>query len=126
MPARLVALAGGPDILMDRAQILVGRDRFCDARLVSLRVSRRHCLLTEVAGAVWVRDLGSTNGIWINGRRTVSGWLRPGDLLTIAHIRYRLEEIETVCASRADSSGRLEEGSSSLADLAGTALHEQS
>ena len=38
-----------------------------------------------------VRDLGSTNGIRINGQRVESGRVRPGDELSIAHIRYRLE-----------------------------------
>jgi len=39
-----------------------------------------------------VRDLGSTNGIRINGQRVQIGRLRPGDELSIAHIRYRLEK----------------------------------
>jgi pSer/pThr/pTyr-binding forkhead associated (FHA) protein len=38
-----------------------------------------------------VRDLGSTNGIRVNGMRVKTGRLRPGDELSIAHIRYRLE-----------------------------------
>jgi hypothetical protein len=40
---------------------------------------------------VVVRDLGSTNGIRINGMRVETGSLRPGDELSIAHFRYRLE-----------------------------------
>jgi pSer/pThr/pTyr-binding forkhead associated (FHA) protein len=40
---------------------------------------------------VVVRDLGSTNGIRINGMRVETGRLRPGDELSIAHFRYRLE-----------------------------------
>ena len=39
-----------------------------------------------------MRDLGSTNGIRINGQRVQIGRLRPGDELSIAHIRYRLEK----------------------------------
>jgi pSer/pThr/pTyr-binding forkhead associated (FHA) protein len=37
-----------------------------------------------------VRDLGSTNGTWINGFRVEKGRLRPGDVMAIAQIRYRL------------------------------------
>jgi hypothetical protein len=40
---------------------------------------------------VVVRDLGSTNGIRINGTRVETGSLRPGDELSIAHFRYRLK-----------------------------------
>jgi len=71
--------------------IVVGRHPQCEARLDSLRVSRHHCCMTSDHGEVIVRDLGSTNGIRINGQRVESGRLRPGDELSIAHIRYRLD-----------------------------------
>ena len=48
--------------------------------------------MTQEGGEVVVRDLGSTNGIRINGQRVEIGRLRPGDELSIAHIRYRLEK----------------------------------
>jgi hypothetical protein len=47
--------------------------------------------MTSDHGEVVVRDLGSTNGIRINGQRVEMGRLRPGDELSIAHIRYRLD-----------------------------------
>jgi len=91
MPARLVALDEGLDIPLDRTMVVVGRHPQCDARLDSLRVSRHHCCMTQDNGEVVVRDLGSTNGIRINGHRVEIGRLRPGDELSIAHVRYRLE-----------------------------------
>ena len=48
--------------------------------------------MTQGGGEVVVRDLGSTNGIRINGQRIEIGRLRPGDELSIAQIRYRLEQ----------------------------------
>lgn len=94
MPTRLVALSEGADIPLDRAMLVVGRHPHCDARLDSIRVSRRHCCMTQDSGEVIVRDLGSTNGIRINGQRVEMGRLRPGDELSIAHLRYRLEVAE--------------------------------
>ena len=91
MPSRLVALDEGPDITLDRTIVVVGRHPACETRLDSLRVSRHHCCMTHENGEVVVRDLGSTNGIRINGQRVEMGRLRPGDELSIAHIRYRLE-----------------------------------
>jgi len=88
---RLVALDEGPDIVLDRAMVVVGRHPQCDARLDSLRISRHHCCMTQDQNDVVVRDLGSTNGIRINGQRVEVGRLRPGDELSIAHIRYRLD-----------------------------------
>jgi len=92
MTARLVALDEGPDIPLDRTMVVVGRHPQCDARLDSLRVSRHHCCMTQDHDEVVVRDLGSTNGIRINGQRVEMGRLRPGDELSIAHIRFRLED----------------------------------
>jgi hypothetical protein len=91
MTARLVAVDEGPDIVLDRAMVVVGRHPACDARLDSLRVSRHHCCMMQESGEVVVRDLGSTNGIRINGQRVEMGRLKPGDELSIAHIRYRLD-----------------------------------
>jgi hypothetical protein len=91
MAVRLVALDEGPDIVLDRAMVVVGRHPQCDARLDSLRISRHHCCMTQDQNDVVVRDLGSTNGIRINGQRVEVGRLRPGDELSIAHIRYRLD-----------------------------------
>ena len=91
MPSRLVAIDEGSDIPLDRTMVVVGRHPQCDARLDSLRVSRHHCCMTQDKDELVVRDLGSTNGIRINGHRVESGRLRPGDELSIAHIRFRLD-----------------------------------
>jgi pSer/pThr/pTyr-binding forkhead associated (FHA) protein len=91
MSSRFVAIDEGPDITLDRAMVVVGRHPNCDTRLNSLRVSRHHCCMTREDDQVVVRDLGSANGIRINGMRVDTGRLRPGDELSIAHIRYRLE-----------------------------------
>ncbi len=91
MPARLVALDDATDIPLVRAMMVVGRHPLCDVRLDSLRISRHHCCMTQDKDELIVRDLGSTNGIRINGERVDRGRLRSGDELSIAHIRYRLE-----------------------------------
>jgi pSer/pThr/pTyr-binding forkhead associated (FHA) protein len=93
MPAFLRALNGGPDILVDETTpIVVGRDPLCDARITCNRVSRQHCAIGVVDGEVAVRDLGSTNGTLINGHLVISGRLHPGDILSLAGFRYRLEK----------------------------------
>ena len=107
MPARLVALDEGCDIPLDRAMVVVGRHPQCDARLDSLRVSRHHCCMTVDHGEVIVRDLGSTNGIRINGQRVEFGRLRPNDELAIAHIRYRLDNGQGHEATVADNGGAI-------------------
>jgi pSer/pThr/pTyr-binding forkhead associated (FHA) protein len=91
MSSRFIAIDEAPDITLDRAMVVVGRHPNCDTRLDSARVSRHHCCMTREDDQVVVRDLGSTNGIRINGKRVVTARVRPGDELSIAHFRYRLE-----------------------------------
>ena len=105
MTARRVALDEGQDIVLDRAMVVVGRHPACDARLDSLRVSRHHCCMMQENGEVVVRDLGSTNGIRINGQRVEMGRLKPGDELSIAHIRYRLDNGQAHDQTLADPVG---------------------
>ncbi|HEV3168049.1 MAG TPA: FHA domain-containing protein [Isosphaeraceae bacterium] len=124
MTLRLVTLAGRPEIHVGRVLVAVGRHPHCDAQIVSPRVSRWHCCLAEVDGELWVRDLGSTNGIWINGLRVTFGTVKPGDVLAIAHIRYRLEDAVEDRAGGADPAGRPGAGSLLLADLHGTDLYD--
>ena len=126
IPARLTALDGGPNLVLDHPLVLVGRHPDCDVRLCSIRVSRRHCCLTAVDGVVVVRDLGSTNGTSINGRRVEAGRLRPGDELAIANLRYRLEPGPANRAGTADSRSGPGADGASLADPPGTSLFDES
>jgi pSer/pThr/pTyr-binding forkhead associated (FHA) protein len=90
MPATLVALSEGPNILLDKPILLLGRHPECDIQIDSRKVSRRHCCIAQVADYLVVRDLGSTNGIRINGIRALEGRLKTGDELTIGSYRYQV------------------------------------
>ncbi len=87
----LVALDGSREIVVGRTPLVIGRHPRCDVWLSSIEVSRHHCCMTTVEGEVVVRDLGSSNGLQINGRRVWSGRLKPGDTLSIAHLSFRVE-----------------------------------
>ncbi|MHB1426108.1 MAG: FHA domain-containing protein [Gemmataceae bacterium] len=90
MPAQLVALDEGPSILLDKPILLLGRHPECDIQIESRKVSRRHCCVAQVSDYLVVRDLGSTNGIRINGLRVLEGRLTAGDELTIGNFRYKV------------------------------------
>jgi hypothetical protein len=90
MPAQLVALTDGPNILLDKPILLLGRHPEADIQLNSRKVSRRHCCIAQVNTYLVVRDLGSTNGIRINGVRVLEGRLKPGDELTVGNFRYQV------------------------------------
>jgi pSer/pThr/pTyr-binding forkhead associated (FHA) protein len=87
---QLVALTEGPNILLDKPIMLFGRTDECDIQIHSRKISRRHCCLAQVNDYLVVRDLGSTNGIRVNGAKVFEGRLRPGDELTIGNHRYQV------------------------------------
>jgi predicted component of type VI protein secretion system len=88
MPVQLVGLTEGLKIIVDKPILLIGRDPECDIQFDSRKISRRHCCVAQVGDQLVVRDLGSTNGIRINGIRVVEGHLTEGDELTVGNHRY--------------------------------------
>ncbi|MBC9713043.1 FHA domain-containing protein [Streptomyces sp. TRM66268-LWL] len=69
----------------------IGRDPACGLRLSHETVSRSHAELV-LQGGIWVlRDLGSTNGTSVNGRRVVGATVvREGDHIAFGSMRFRL------------------------------------
>jgi pSer/pThr/pTyr-binding forkhead associated (FHA) protein len=94
----LFALTVGPDIPVESV-VVIGRDPQCDVLLSSLHVSRHHCILREEGGDIMLRDLGSANGTWVNGRRVSRARLVPGDEIAIAHLRYQFRDPSAPVAS---------------------------
>src|SRR5215213_4302425 len=90
MSVQLIALSEGPSIPLDKPIILIGRHQECDIQIPSRKISRRHCCVAQVGDHLVVRDLGSTNGVRINGIKVVEGNLQPGDELMIGNVRYQL------------------------------------
>jgi pSer/pThr/pTyr-binding forkhead associated (FHA) protein len=90
MPAHLLSLTDGPSVQIDKPIMLFGRHEECDIQLNSKKVSRRHCVLAQVNEVLLIRDLGSTNGVRINGERVDEGTLRPGDEVQIGNFRYQV------------------------------------
>jgi pSer/pThr/pTyr-binding forkhead associated (FHA) protein len=70
---------------------LIGRSEECDVFLVDPSVSRTHAIVEIVAGEPKVRDLGSTNGTFVNGARIESSALRSGDELRFGNTEMRFE-----------------------------------
>jgi hypothetical protein len=64
-------------------RVLIGRSRECDVVLSDPNTSRRHAEVRREGGGWAVVDLGSTNGIKVNGRRVDQAALEPGDRITL-------------------------------------------
>jgi adenylate cyclase len=95
------------EVPLDRDEITIGRDLSADLVISDASVSRRHALLTWVAGRWLLQDLDSTNGTRVNDQRVQPGpaGARPagdGDVLTLGVVRaeLRLEATERLLLTR--------------------------
>ena len=79
-----------------------GRHDECQLRIKSSEVSRRHCQFFEKNGMLLVKDMGSSNGTFLNGKK-IEGQrvLEPGDELTIGPVKLRVEKVGQPAASKA-------------------------
>jgi Protein of unknown function (DUF3662)/Inner membrane component of T3SS, cytoplasmic domain len=66
-----------------QGRIVIGRSRDCDIQLADANVSRRHAELRQEGASYWIVDLGSTNGVEVNGKRVKRAKLRSGDTITV-------------------------------------------
>jgi adenylate cyclase len=97
---QLVPCGGGKPILLNKEALIVGRQPGCDIVLPDPAVSSRHCRLERKNGLWFVHDLGSRNGVRVNGVRCQSECLPPGVMLWIAGARFRVV-YETAAETRA-------------------------
>ena len=73
------------------ATVVIGRAQGADVRIEKDCISRNHCEITSINGTLWVRDLGSTNGLFVNGFHETQSHLMPGDRLTLGEASFRVE-----------------------------------
>jgi len=75
--------ADGKQHRIDKGSVVIGRSKDCDIRLADPNVSRRHAELRHEGSAYWILDLGSTNGLTVNGRRQQRAQLNNEDRITV-------------------------------------------
>ncbi len=93
MAVYLIPVDRGRPIVLDKAVVFIGRHPECDVILkASRKVSRKHCCLAQVESRIVIRDLGSMNGIRLNGRRVKKeATVKLGDEITIGDVSYILK-----------------------------------
>ena len=99
---RLVVLAPeairGRQIELAADYLTVGREPTCDVRLDDPHVSRTHAALERRGGTVYLQDLGSSGGTFVNGNPAKSVALHQGDVVAFATVRARFEAAPPVTA----------------------------
>ena len=84
--AYLICKASGGntiDFALPSKPITVGRSSQADLLIPDERVSRIHCGLRSEGGSFIIKDLGSTNGTWVNDRRIQEARLKLGDSIRV-------------------------------------------
>lgn len=86
----LVPCGGGAPFPLRKPNLLVGRSSSCDITLPFPKVSGKHCQLEFKDGFWHVRDLGSSNGVRVDGVAQTYQSMKPGAILSIAEHRYEV------------------------------------
>jgi hypothetical protein len=108
MIVKMIVASGksaGRSIAIKRNKLLIGRAEQCDVRPLSEEVSRRHCAITVGPTEVWVEDLGSRNGTFVNGTKiTERTKVVDGDIVRVASL-----ELKVSCTAPAPQAGGSED-----------------
>lgn len=74
-----------------RGKLTIGRDSDCDLVLDEPEMSRRHASIENHGDVIYLRDLGSSNGTFVNGVQVRDAVLHPDDQIAFDHNRFLLE-----------------------------------
>ncbi|HJU90861.1 MAG TPA: adenylate/guanylate cyclase domain-containing protein [Gemmatimonadaceae bacterium] len=97
MPFKLISADNQQSFdLHDGPVFVVGRALNSDIPLLDPTISRRHAELSCDSDALELRDLGSSNGTFVNGARVEQGRARVGDTVTFGKVSFRLTEAPPV------------------------------
>src|ERR1700743_1398187 len=115
---------GGEFPIATDKQILVGRARDLDRVLVEDMVSRKHARIAMQGDQIWIEDLGSTNGTFVNGEKIKRARLKEGDRVLIGTSSLKViagegardsteakRDLENVAAARRTTQARTMSGS---------------
>ncbi len=109
MIVKLTAATGSPSVLVTGGRpFTVGRVASCDLAVQDPTVSRRHAEL-ELAGAgVRVRDVGSTNGTYLDGERIIDALATPGSRVAFGKVDFEVQIQEPTTSEEFVGEGSLD------------------
>jgi len=96
--------------------LVVGRAPASDIPVIDPTISRRHAEVESNDNRVIVRDLGSSNGTFLNGTRVDSAVVAVGDTVTFGKVGFKLQQVATPLP-REDTQRRSPTGSTIVRQL---------
>jgi pSer/pThr/pTyr-binding forkhead associated (FHA) protein len=76
------------DFPISDEKTILGRRQDCHLRIPTKDVSRQHCVLLVKGKTLAVKDLGSSNGTFINSKRIAEAKLKAGDRLRLGPVTF--------------------------------------
>jgi len=96
---KLISTTGDQTIdLTEGRVVVVGRAVTSDLPIYDPTVSRRHAEVTLVNGHVSVRDVGSSNGTYINGTQVTQSTAGDGDIVTFGKVAFKVHQVTAATA----------------------------
>jgi len=124
MPFKLISDAGGQAYELPLGQTLVlGRASSSDIPVFDPTISRRHAEISATATSVKVKDLGSSNGTFVNTAQVTEGSVNDGDVVMFGKVPFRVAFIEPVAPAPAPE-GAAPRASGATARPSSTILRE--
>jgi len=78
---------------MRAVSVTIGRSDQCDIAVKDSSMSGRHAEISKINGEIRVKDMGSANGIWLNGERVDDVELFDGDVLRLGQTSIRIDVV---------------------------------
>src|SRR5688572_3627460 len=90
---KLVAIGGkirGTEFKLDEGENIVGRDPSSNINVKTDGVSKKHMMITVNKDSVYLEDLGSSNGTFVNGKLTKKATIQNGDKVALPNVIFQL------------------------------------
>lgn len=119
MPFKLTSTDGAHSFeLKEGVMLVVGRAPTSDVPVIDPTISRRHAEVEYRDGAITVRDLGSSNGTFVNGSRVDTSTVAAGDTITFGKVGFKVQHVgSTPTPARASAAAATPSGATIVRQL---------
>ena len=95
---------------------VLGRDPSCDLVLNDVKCSRRHAVVEAGPDGIAIRDTGSANGVYLNGKKIERASLQPGDVVSVGDVILTVlpEDVPGTLVMGPEEAAQLEPDSTSM------------
>lgn len=96
---QVITPAGGGKRYKIQEPCIIGRSNDCDYIIEDNKISRYHLIVRPVKSGLIVRDLGSKNGVFLNGRRIMDDeWVKHGDVILLGETFLSVDYPQSMAA----------------------------